>query len=142
MRLNFEAPTPRPTSRVLTVALWLTQALLAAFFVYAGITKLATPSADLTQMMPWTAELPALVPVTALADLLGGLGILLPTLTRVRPRLTVHAAVGLLALQVLALGFHAMRGEMMVLPMNLVLIALVGFVLWGRTRTTAALAAA
>ncbi len=142
MRLVFEAPTPRPTSRILTGALWLTQALLAAFFVYAGVTKLATPAAELAQTMPWTAELPALVTVTALADLLGGLGILLPALTRIQPRLTVHAAVGLLVLQVLALGFHAMRGETMVLPMNLVLIALVGFVLWGRTRTTAALTSA
>lgn len=142
MRFDFEAPTPRPTARVLTGALWLTQALLAAFIVYAGVTKLATPTADLAQMMPWTAELPALVPVTALANLLGGLGILLPSLTRGQPRLTVHAAVSLLVLQVLALGFHAMRGEMMVPPINLVLIALVGFVLWGRTRTTAALAAA
>ncbi|MFO6420244.1 DoxX family protein [Hylemonella sp. W303a] len=119
---------------VLSIALWLTQGLLALFFIYAGVTKLATPAEELAKMMPWTAQLPFLVPVTAIADLLGGLGILLPSLTRIRPRLTALAAIGLLVLQVLALGFHAVRGETMVLPMNAVLIVLIAFVLWGRTR--------
>lgn len=139
MRLISEPPTPRPSSGLLNIALWVTQGLLAAFFVYAGLTKLVTPAADLGKMIPWTAELPLLVPVTGVADLLGGLGILLPALTRIRPRLTVLAAIGLLVLQVLALGFHTMRGEMAVLPMNVVLIALVAFVLWGRTRAIPAI---
>jgi hypothetical protein len=133
---------PRPAPGLLNIALWLTHALLAAFFVYAGFTKLATPAAELAQMIPWTAELPSLVLVTGLVDVLGGLVILLPALARIRPRLTVLAAIGLLVLQVLALGFHAMRGEMMVIPMNIVLIALVAFVLWGRTRAMASPTAA
>lgn len=32
------------------------------------------------------------------------------------------------------MGFHLMRGEAVVLPMNLVLLALAAFVLWGCTR--------
>ena len=58
----------------------------------------------------------------------------MPALLRIQPRLSVLAAVGIIALQVLAMGFHLMRGEAMVLPMNLVLLALAAFVFWGRTR--------
>lgn len=108
--------TPCPAPGLLNIALWLTHALLAAFFVYAGFTKLATPAAELAQMIPWTAELPSLVLVTGLVDVLGGLGIPLPALARIRPQLTVLAAIGLLAL--------------------------VAFVLWGRTRSMASPTAA
>lgn len=116
----------------LSPALWVVQVLLAVFFVYAGVVKLITPLEALSKMIPWTAAYPALVPVTGLADLLGGLGILLPTLTRVRPRLAVLAAIGLIVLQVLALLLHLVRGEFAVIPMNATLIALAAFVAWGR----------
>ncbi|EGI77644.1 DoxX family protein [Hylemonella gracilis] len=132
--MKSDAMAPGRARTVLNIVLWLIQGLLAIFFVYAGYTKLATPAVELARMMPWTAELPSLVPVTGIADLLGGLGIFLPTLTRIRPRLTALAALGLLVLQGLAMGFHAVRGEMAVLPMNIVLILLVAVVLWGRTR--------
>jgi uncharacterized membrane protein len=123
--------TPR---KGLAISLWAVQALLALFFIYAGVTKLTTPLDQLSKMMPWTGAYPSLVPVAGIADLFGGIGILLPALTRIWPRLTLLAAVGLLVLQVLAMGLHLMRGELMVVPMNVVLLALVAFVLWGRTR--------
>lgn len=125
---------PRRSFNLLGLALWVVQGLLALFFVYAGYTKLATPPDQLAKMMPWTAALPALVPVTGIVDLLGGLGILLPALTRITPRLTVLAALGLIVLQLLAMALHLSRGEAAVLPMNAVLIALAAFVMWGRTR--------
>ncbi|MNL87944.1 hypothetical protein D3C87_2173820 [compost metagenome] len=49
-------------------------------------------------------------------------------------RLTPLAALGFSLIQVLAMGVHISRGEFMVLPMNLVLLALSLFVLWGRER--------
>lgn len=123
-----------PRRNLLGPLLWTVQVLLALFFVWGGYTKLATPPDALAKMMPWTAEHPMLTLVTGWADLLGGLGILLPSLTRVLPRLTPLAAAGLVMLQVLALAFHLSRGELPVLPMNAVLIALALFVLWGRAR--------
>lgn len=123
-----------PRRNLVGPALWAVQLLLALFFVWGGYTKLATPADALAKMIPWTAEHPLLTLVTGWADLLGGLGILLPSLTRIQPRLTALAAAGLLLLQGLALGFHLLRGELAVLPMNAVLIGLVLFVLWGRTR--------
>ena len=121
-------------SRTLSVALWGAQGVLAAAFVAAGATKLFTPADQLAAMIPWTGEYGALVPFTGVVDLAGGLGILLPSLTRILPRLTVLAALSLIVLQVLAGLFHLSRGEVDVLPMNIVFIALAGFVLWGREK--------
>ena len=120
--------------RALSVALWGTQGLLAAGFLMAGATKLLTPAADLAAMIPWTGEYGALGTFTGLVDLAAGFGILLPSLTRILPRLTVLAALGIIVLQVLAGLFHLSRGEVDVLPMNVVFIALAAFVLWGREK--------
>ena len=120
--------------RGLSVALWGAQGVLAAAFIAAGATKLLTPADQLAAMIPWTAEHTALAPFTGLVDLAGGLGILLPSLTRIQPRLTVLAALGIILLQVLAGLFHISRGEGDVLPMIAVFIALAGFVAWGREK--------
>ena len=132
--MNTDTRHPATARKGLHVSLWAVQALLALFYVYAGVTKLATPAAELAKMMPWTGVYPGLVPFTGVVDLLGGVGMVLPMLTGVRPRLTVWAARGQIVLQLLATGFHLSRGEFMVVPMNLCLLALAAFVLWGRAR--------
>lgn len=125
--------TTRPR-KLLGASLWLAQALLAFFMLWGAYMKLAMPLDQAAQMAPWVAQHPALATFTGLVDLMGGLGILLPALLRVLPRLSVLAAAGIVLLQVLAMGFHLMRGEAMVLPMNVLLLALSAFVLWGRSR--------
>jgi len=57
---------------------------------------------------------------------------LVPALTRIRPKLTPIAAVGLVTVQVLAMAFHTSRGEFKALPFNLTLAAMAAFVAWGR----------
>lgn len=122
-----------PTGLALRIALWSAQAIVAALFCLAGFMKLTTPIPDLAAMMPWTGELPAaFVRFVGAVDLAGGIGILLPALTRIQPRLTVLAALGCVILQVLAIAFHVSRGEFSALPLNAVLITLSVFVLWGR----------
>ena len=97
--------------------------------------KLAAPIPQLAAMMPWADELPtSFVRTIGVIDLAGAVGILVPALTGILPRLTVSAALGCAVLQVLAIGFHGARGEAMVMPMNFVLL-LATFVLWGRYRT-------
>ncbi len=121
--------------KFLTMGLWVAQVLVALVFIASGLTKLLTSIPELSRMMVWPGELPvAFVRFIALVDLAGGLGILLPSLTRIRPRLTVWAALGCVVLQLLAIAFHASRGELMVLPLNLVLLPLAIFVLWGRAK--------
>jgi putative oxidoreductase len=54
--------------------------------------------------------------------------------TRIQPKLTGWAAVGLGTIMVLALGLHVSRGEWSHVPPVLVLGALAGFVAWGRLK--------
>ncbi|MGJ5202646.1 DoxX family protein [Bradyrhizobium sp. HKCCYLR20261] len=124
---------PLQPSLALRIGLWIAQALLFALFAFAGVTKLFTPIPELAQMMPWTGDHSAtFVRIIGLIDLAGGLGILLPSLTRIMPRLTVLAALGCATLQVFAFVFHLSRGEGVVTPLNILLLALSLFVLWGR----------
>jgi uncharacterized membrane protein len=128
-------PTTIPTnpSKALVIALWITQALVFAFFVAVGAVKLFTPMQQLASMMPWPGQYPeAFVRIIGIIDIAGGLGILLPSLTRIKPGLTVLAALGCAVLQIFAAVFHISRGEASLTPTNFVLFALCAFVLWGR----------
>ncbi len=75
---------------------------------------------------------PSFLHFTAVVDTLGGIGVLLPSLTRIKPGLTVLAALGCVALQVSAIVFHFSRGEARNTPFNFFLVALALFVAWGR----------
>jgi len=67
-----------------------------------------------------------------ISEHVGAIGVVLPVLVRVQPQLTPLAALGLTLIQLLAIGFHAVRGETaMTLPLNLVLLGLSPFVFWG-----------
>ncbi|GLU48371.1 DoxX family protein [Nocardiopsis ansamitocini] len=121
-----------PASRWLDITLWGIQWILASVFVGGGAWKLITPVAQLAEVFPWVGETPlALLYVTSGLDILGGLGVLLPALTRVKPQLTALAALGCSALQVCAIAFHLFRGETDV-AFNVVLALLSAFVVWGR----------
>jgi len=127
---TFETAAP---GRALRIGLWAAQLLIAIAFIGAGLVKLTTPIPQLAAMMPWAGQYSeTFVRSIALVDLAGGFGILLPALTRILPRLTVLAALGCSVLQVIALVFHLSRGEAEVTPLNIVLLALSLFVLWGR----------
>jgi hypothetical protein len=129
------AQTSATPSRFLQIALWVAQALVFLGFGAAGVMKLFMPIPDLAAMMVWPGQYPVwFVRLIGLIDLAGGVGILLPALTRIQPRLTVLAALGCAALQVCAIVFHLSRGEAFVTPANFVLLALALFVLWGRGR--------
>lgn len=131
---------PRP-SRTLHASLWIVQAVLAITFAGTGVWKLVTPIPELAAKFPWMGEVsPAFLTATALFDLLGGLGLVLPAITRIRPGLTVLAALGCVALQLSAIVFHVSRGEAANTPFNVVLVLLSLFVAWGR-RTRAPIAA-
>ncbi|GJE60765.1 DoxX family protein [Methylobacterium sp. J-078] len=126
-------PSDRSSGKALRIGLWIAQGLVALVFVLAGLTKLTTPIPDLSAMMPWTGQFPeAFVRLIGIVDIAGGLGIILPAATRILPRLTVVTALCCVVLQLLAMAFHVSRGEIPVLPLNLVLLTLSAFVLWGR----------
>ncbi len=124
------------TTRWWNIGLWAAQVVLALLYGFAGFSKAFQPLDGLAAMgIAWAADYPVLTRFVGAAELLGAVGIILPAATRILPWLTPLAAAGFSLIQVLAIGFHAMRGETaMSLPLNLVLLALSLFVLWGRTR--------
>ena len=125
----------KSSSKGLHITLWIVQVLLGAMFIMAGGMKSFQPIPELAKMLPWAGAVPSgLVRFIGLSELLGGLGLLLPSLLRILPNLTPLAAWGLALIQVLAALFHISRGESSVIGMNLVLLLLAVFIAWGRTK--------
>src|SRR5262245_21999427 len=80
-------------------ALWIVQTLLALLFMFAGGMKLVVPVEEMTKQMP--VPLPgAFLRFIGVAELLGGLGLILPGLLRIRPGLTPLAAAGLVIIMI------------------------------------------
>jgi len=119
----------------MNIVLWIVQGLLALAFLAAGFMKLATPVDEFAANMAWAVDVPPLlVRFIGLAEVLGAIGLIVPAVTRIRPHLTPMAALGIIAIMVLAAIFHLTRGEgSMVMP-NIFMIAMAGFVYYGRTK--------
>lgn len=123
----------QPAGKGLKAGLWIAQVLVFAAFTLFGAMKLFMPAETLAGMWGWPGQVPpAFLRVMGVVDVAGGLGVLLPALTRIQPRLGVLAALGCVLLQMAAMIFHAWRGEYPALPLNLILLALSVFILWGR----------
>ena len=112
--------------------LWAAAGLLAVAYLMAGGMKATQPIDKLAAQMKWPAELPGLTRFVGVAEVLGAVGLILPLLTGILAWLTPLAALCLVLVQVLAIGFHLRRGEPQILPANLVLLLLAAFVAWGR----------
>ncbi|GLB53959.1 hypothetical protein NBRC110019_30000 [Neptunitalea chrysea] len=126
--------TDQKRNKVLHIGLWIAQALVALMLLWGASAKLGTPTEELVKMMPWAAENPLLVTLTGFVDLLGGLGLLLPALLRIKPQFTVYAAYGTIALMVAAAIFHISRGEYESVGMNVVILLIALFIAWGRSK--------
>ena len=82
-----------------TTTLWIVQGLLALLFLFAGSMKLIVPIELLTTQMP--LPLPGLfLRFIGTAEVAGALGLILPGLLRIRPRLTPLAACGLVIIMI------------------------------------------
>lgn len=117
----------------LHVGLWVAQGLLAFAFLAAGAMKTTAPIEQLQANMPWVSgEMGKLVRLIGVSEVLGGLGLILPAATRIKPWLTPLAGLGLATIMVLAAATHAARGEFPGIGVNVVLGGLAAFVAWGR----------
>ena len=128
------SPPTAPARRRLHYTVWVLQWALGISLVVAGVVKLALPFDQAIEMFPWAADVGALYTVTSFLDILGGLGVVLPSLTRILPRVTVVAAVGVVLLMLSAVAFYVVRGEPSEIVVNLVLAAVAALVAWGRWR--------
>jgi len=117
------------------IVLWFAQGLLAAIFIMGGIAKVIQPIEELSKSIPWAVDLPLyLLKLIGIFEVLGGLGLILPSLFRIKPSLTVWAAIGLIIIMVLAVIFHISRGEFPSLGINILLMGIATFIAWGRVK--------
>jgi uncharacterized membrane protein YphA (DoxX/SURF4 family) len=115
------------------VALWIIQILLAIVFALAGFMKLTMPIAELAPQMQFVEVVPAwLVRFIGLAEMAGGVGLVVPALLRVKPWLTPLAASALGLVMAMAAGLHLGRAEYMNIGVTGLFFALLMFVAWGR----------
>jgi uncharacterized membrane protein YphA (DoxX/SURF4 family) len=114
--------------------LWIVQIILAINFIFHGFIKLNVP-ADLPPMLLWINDLsPGMRSFIGIVELLGAAGLLLPALTRIQPRLTPLAALGLAVVMVLAAIWHITRMEYLEIAGNVIFFLLAAFAAYGRWR--------
>jgi uncharacterized membrane protein YphA (DoxX/SURF4 family) len=117
----------------MNIALWIIQVLLALLFLFAGGAKLVMPIEEMTKQI----ALPGLfLRFIAVSEILGGLGLILPWLLRIRPGLTPLAAAGLVIIMIGATAVTLMTGAiaMALFPLAVgLLCAFVAYQRWGRT---------
>jgi len=127
--------TQNKSSKALNISLWITQVILAAMFLMAGIMKSTQPIEELGKSMPWVNEVSAgMVRFVGISELLGGIGLILPALLRIKPILTPLAALGIFIIMILAFLYHIAKGEYEALGFNVILAAAAFFIAWGRYR--------
>lgn len=118
----------------MNIFLWVLQILLGVYFFFTGIVHFIVPP-GLPPPMAWMYELPPVLHfVSGTAEILAGLGLVLPGLTRIQTRLTPLAALVLVLVMLGAMFFHVARGEVQNIVMNLILAGASGFVAYGRWR--------
>jgi putative oxidoreductase len=123
----------KKNGKALNIALWIVQGLTAALMLMSAFMKIATPIPELSAKWKWTGELPQqVVRMLGIVDLLGGIGIILPAILKIKPGLTPLAAVGVVLLMISATVFHISRGESSVIAFNIILMLFASFIAWGR----------
>lgn len=116
-------------SKKIGALLWTLQGLLAALFLFAGAMKLMMPIETLVAQ----SSLPAwFLLFIGVAEVLGGLGLILPGLTKIQPQLTPLAASGLLIIMFGAVALSIADGQGSAAGIPLVVGILLAFVAYGR----------
>ena len=127
-RQEVEATKKRP---IVTYTLWIVQVLLALLFLFAGVMKLILP----LDALKGPVELPGLfLRFIGVCEVLGGIGLILPGLLRIRPGLTPLAAAGLVIIMIGATVISLKSGGIALALPALLAGLLLAFVAWGRWR--------
>ena len=119
----------------MNIVLWILAGVLAAFFLFAGASKLAQSKEKIvaTPNMGWAeAFSPGLIKLIGALELLAAAGLIVPAALDVLPILVPLAATGLVLLMIGAAITHARRGESRAIATNLVLIVLAAIIAWTR----------
>ena len=115
----------------MNIALWIVQVLLGALFLFGGVFKLVMPP----EAMKGPIDFPVwFMRFIGLAELLGGFGLLLPGIFRIRTGLTPLAAAGLVIIMIGAVGTGLKIGDPVAALMPGLVGILAAFVAYGRWR--------
>jgi len=115
----------------LTYALWILQGILAALFLFAGVTKLVLPLDKMTGPVPLPGTFLRFIGV---CEVLGAIGLILPAWLRIRPGLTPLAAAGLVIIMIGATTVTFAGGQVLGAMLPLLVGLLAAFVAYGRWR--------
>ncbi len=117
----------------MNIALWIIQVLLGLLFVFSGVVKFVTPVDEMLKQMP-VALSGAFIHFIGVCEILGGIGLILPALLRIKPGLTPLAAVCLIIIMIGAVAIAFIGGA----PANAIIPAVTGillaFVAYGRLK--------
>jgi uncharacterized membrane protein YphA (DoxX/SURF4 family) len=113
----------------MTYALWIVQGLLALLFLFAGVMKFIMPIEEMTKEIQMPG---AFLRFIGVVEILGALGLILPSLLRIRPGLTPLAAAGLVIVMIGATVIGLMIGSVVTALMPFVVGLLAAFVAYGR----------
>lgn len=117
----------------MNIILWILQVLFALLFLFAGVTKFYYSVEEMNAQSP--VVLPGLfLHFIGLCEVLGGLGLILPSLLRIKPLLTSWAALGLAIIMVGATVIGLMGPMKGAAVFTLVICLLCLFVAYGRWR--------
>ena len=116
----------------MSINLWIVQSLLALAFVMSGAMKLFAYEKYkvMSEKNGPTGLTHGLISFIGIAEIAGGVGVVLPVATNIAPWLTLWAAVGLSCIMLLAIRFHVRRHEPAFAPIVLLLLAV--FVVFAR----------
>ena len=114
----------------MNIALWILQGLLAAAFLAHGVLLLVPP-ADIAALM--LEQLPrGFWLFLGVAEVAAAVGITLPGITRIMPRLVPAAAVGIVIVMISATIWHLMRAEWSSAVITFVLLLMAAYVAYMR----------
>jgi hypothetical protein len=110
--------------------LWIVQVLLAMLFLFAGGVKLLLPIEPMLKQTPMLSG--GFLRFVGVCEVLGGLGLVLPGLLRIRTGLTPLAAVGLIGIMIGAVWVTLITGggAMALMPFTVGLLLV--FIVYGR----------
>ncbi len=117
----------------MNVVIWIIQAVLALVFIVTGGLKLTQPKEKLAARMKWTEDSPRfMVKAVGAVEILGGIGLILPSLTGILPWLTPLAALGLVLVMIGASMTHIRRKEYSNIGLTTALLLMAVLVAVGR----------
>ena len=118
----------------MNIVLWILQILFGLYFIAVGVMHFIVPP-DLPAQMSWMYDLPTWLHwVSGIAEILGGLGLILPGIFRIQTRLVPLAALGLMLVMIGAVIYHLTRGEFQNIGINVLNALILGFIAYGRSQ--------